>query len=181
MEDVDLRRNKLTVSRALYKRIPQTPKTRHSEGSVDLCPTVRRILQAVPWKEGFVFSPDGKTPLGDGSALRKAWKRAQTKAGVKQPISWHDLRHQFVTLLIAAGKHPKFIAQQARHHSAGFSLDRYGGLFESIPITPVEWWDDLIWPVGGNKVVTQETAKERISYYEMNRVGVARGDVLIFL
>ena len=23
-------------------------------------------------------------------------------------------------------------------------MDRYGHLFESVPITPVEWWDDLL-------------------------------------
>ncbi len=31
-------------------------------------------------------------------------------------------------LLIAAGRDPKYIAQQAGHHSAGFTLDRYGHL-----------------------------------------------------
>ena len=50
--------------------------------------------------------------------------------------------------MIAAGKHPKYIAAQAGHSSAGFTLDRYGSLFETLPISPVEWWDDLIWPGG---------------------------------
>jgi hypothetical protein len=36
---------------------------------VDVCPTVRRILQAVQWSEGLVFSSDGKTPIGDGSSV----------------------------------------------------------------------------------------------------------------
>jgi hypothetical protein len=22
----------------------------------------------------------------------------------------------------------------------------YGHLFDSLPVTPVEWWDDLLWP-----------------------------------
>ena len=46
-EDVDFRRNKLSVTRALYRRTPQTPKTEMSVRSIDLCPAVRRILQAV--------------------------------------------------------------------------------------------------------------------------------------
>lgn len=50
--------------------------------------------------------------------------------------------------LITAGKHPKYIAKQARHYSAGFTLDRYGDLFETVPITPVEWIDGLLWPSG---------------------------------
>ena len=58
------------------------------------------------------------------------------------------LRHQFVSLLICAGKHPKYIAQQAGYSSAGFTLDRYGTLFETLSITAVEWWDELLWPSG---------------------------------
>ncbi len=61
-----------------------------------------------------------------------------------KPIRWHDLRHQYVSLLIAAGKHPKYISQQAGHASAGFTMDRYGRLFETVAITPVEWIDDLL-------------------------------------
>lgn len=53
-----------------------------------------------------------------------------------------------MSLLIASGKHPKYIAQQARHHSAGFHLERYGHLIDTLPVTPVEWWDDLLWPAG---------------------------------
>lgn len=147
-EDVDFRRNRLRISRALYRRVPQTPKTKESVGDVDMCPTVRRILQAVPWAEGYVFSPDGQAPIGDGSWIKRQWRKAQIRAGIRRPISWHDLRHQFVTLLIAAGKHPKYMAKQARHASAGFTLDRYGDLFETIPATHVEWWDDLLWPEG---------------------------------
>ena len=46
--------------------------------------------------------------------------------------------------MIAAGKHPKYISQQTGHASAGFTLDKYGHLFESEKITPVEWIDDLL-------------------------------------
>ena len=52
------------------------------------------------------------------------------------------------------------ISQQARHYSAGFTLDRYGDLFESISVTPVEWIDDLIWPsVLGNTLATSEVLR----------------------
>lgn len=147
-EDVNWRRNRIVVTRSLYRRIPCGPKTEESEGEVPICPTVRRILQAVPWREGYVFSGDGTKPIGDGSWIKREWKRAQRTAGIRHPITWRDLRHQFVTLLIAAGKHPKYIANAARHRDPGFSLRTYGHLFESMPITQVEWWDDLLWPDG---------------------------------
>ncbi|MGH2360644.1 MAG: tyrosine-type recombinase/integrase [bacterium] len=148
MEDVDFRRNRLRITRSLYRRVALTPKEERSERDVDMMPTVRRILEAVPWTEGYVFSEDGKTPIGDGSWIKREWRKAQERAGMRHPVRWHDLRHQFVSLLIAAGKHPKYVAAQAGHSSAGFTLDRYGHLFDTLPITPVEWPEDLLWPGG---------------------------------
>jgi integrase len=45
-EDIDLKRNKIRVSRSFYRRVPQTPKTAQSLRDVDMCPTVRRIVRA---------------------------------------------------------------------------------------------------------------------------------------
>jgi integrase len=148
VEDINWRRNRLVITRALYRRVPGAPKTEASIGEVPICPTVRRILQAVRWPRGYIFSVDGTAPIGEGSWVKRQWRKAQQAAGIASPISWHDLRHQFVSLLIAAGKHPKQIADWARHHDAGFSMQKYGHLFDSLPITPVEWWDDLLWPAG---------------------------------
>jgi integrase len=155
-EDVDFRRNKLRITRSLYHRNPQTPKTAQSVRDVDLCPTVRRILHGMPRKEGLIFSPEGISPIGDGSWLKRQWRAAQLHAGIRSPITWHDLRHQFVSLLIAAGKHPKYIAAQAGHASAGFTMDRYGSLFETLQSRSVEWWDDLLWHPRGDRVSTGE-------------------------
>ena len=54
----------------------------------------------------------------------------------------------FVSLLIAAGKSPKYIAEQAGHASAGFTFDRYGQLLETMQVRPVEWPEDLVWLSG---------------------------------
>ena len=147
-EEVDLRANKIRITRAFYRRVPQTPKTAQSIRDIDMCPTVRRVVQDVPWTEGLVFSPDGTRSIGDGSWIKRQWQEAQARAKINRPIRWHDLRHQFVSLLVAAGKHPLYIAQQAGHADPGFTLKRYGHLFKTIRPTPVEWWDDLLWPSG---------------------------------
>ncbi len=157
IEDVDFRRNALRITRALYRRVPQTPKTAQSVRDVDMSPTVRRILQALPRQEGLVFSPDGRTPVGDGSWLKRQWRYAQVRGGIR----WHDLRHQFVSLLIAAGKSPKYIAEQAGHASAGFTLDRYGHLFNTVTPTPLEWPEDLLWPAGCDQIVPIVDAARR--------------------
>ncbi len=160
-EDVDFRRNRLRITRSLHKRSPQTPKTEQSVRDIVMSPVVRRVLRSVPWQEGYVFSPDaGRTPIGDGSWLKRQWRKAQVRAGIRRPVRWHDLRHQFVSLLIAAGKDVKYIAQQAGHASAGFTLDRYGHLFETISPTHVEWPEDLLWTPGEDPMCTICAQKE---------------------
>jgi len=99
-------------------------------------PTVRRIMKEVPWSEGVVFSPDGATRIGDGSWLKRQWHAAQVRADIKRPIRWHDLRHQFVSLLIATGKNPLY-----HQTDAG------------------EWPEDLLWPSGCDQSVTALASK----------------------
>ncbi len=147
-DEIDFRRNKIHVTRQLYKRVPQTPKTERSERDVDMSPIVRQIMKSVPWSEGLVFSPDGRQAIGEGSWIKRQWRKAQVAAQVRHPIRWYDLRHQYVSLLIAAGKSAKYIAEQAGHSSAGFTLDTYGHLFETIKPLLVEWPEDLLWPAG---------------------------------
>jgi len=84
--------------------------------------------------------------------------RAQVRAGIHQPIRWHDLRYQYVSFLILIGKSPKYVSQQAGHASAGFTLDRYGHLFNAITPTPMEWIEDLLWPGDCDQIVPIEDA-----------------------
>jgi len=161
-EDVDFRRNKLSISRALYKRVPQTPKTRESIREIDMCPTVRRIFKERLRQSGLAFSVDGQKPLLQGPWIKRHWLKAQRAAGIKRPIRWHDCRHQFVSLLIAAGKHPKYISSQAGHADPGFTMKRYGHLFDTIKITPMEWWDDLLWPAGCPHIAHKTDGKSQI-------------------
>jgi hypothetical protein len=42
----------------------------------------------------------------------------------------HDLRHTYVSLMIAAGANPKEVSTWAGHSSVSFTLDRYGHLYD---------------------------------------------------
>lgn len=131
VEDVDWTRNRIRVTRALYRRVPGAPKTEESVGEVPICPTARRILKAVSWERGYVFSVDGQTPIGDGSWIKRQWRQAQRAVGITQPVSWHDFRHLFVSLLIAAGSTRSSLPLQrvtgtraSRFESTGISSTR---------------------------------------------------------
>jgi integrase len=144
--DIDLRANVIHIDRAFYERNPQLPKGVPRD--VWMSPLVRRILEAVPRKRGLVFSKDGVEEIGNGTWIKRMWLRAQERAEVRVPISWHCLRHQFVSLMKAAGKSDEYISEQAGHEDIRFTRKTYGHLFKTIRPTPVEWPEVLVWPSG---------------------------------
>src|ERR687892_2625715 len=50
--------------------------------------------------------------------------------GRVQTPEFHELRHTFVALWIAAGANPKEVSVRAGHSSVAFTLDRYGHLYQ---------------------------------------------------
>jgi integrase len=77
--------------------------------------------------EGLVFGRDGDTPWATGSISQranKAWKAAKLT-----PITLHECRHTFASLMIAAAVNPKALQTFMGHSSITVTLDRYGHLF----------------------------------------------------
>lgn len=160
-EDCDFRAGVIRITRAFYRRVPQTPKSEQSVRDVPMSPLVRAILKHVPWTEGLVFSPDGTARIGEGSWLKRCWTQAQRDAQIRRPIRWHHLRHQFVSLMIHAGKDPLTISVQAGHSDSGFTLRRYGHLFKTITPRAVAWPEILLWDHPGAAAVSALASMDR--------------------
>ena len=146
----DFGTNKLhvTCGYEAKSKVLGAPKTDRSVRDVDMVPTVRQVLESLPSRAsgGFVF-PRADGRMFSRSTMEKAWMRTIATTKVRQ-LRPYDLRHTFASLLIAAGKNPLYIAQQMGHHSAGFTLDTYGHLMESLPRRQVEWIDEIVFPEG---------------------------------
>ncbi len=123
-------------------------KSERSVRTVDMTPSVRQTLLALQQSANgpLVFPGERSGPMPP-SVLARAFHATIKRAGVAR-IRFHDLRHTFASLLIMAGKHPKYICAQMGHHSAAFTLDTYGHLMDRLPVRPVEWIDDLVFPQG---------------------------------
>ena len=146
----DFMTNKIHVTKSYEARskVLGAPKTDRSVRDVDMVPTVRRVLTTLPSRtaSGLVF-PGVHGGVFPRSPWRRAWERT-TQATRVPPIRPYDLRHAFASLLVAAGKNPLYIARQMGHYSAGFTLDTYGHLMESVPKLQVEWIDEIVFPEG---------------------------------
>jgi integrase len=56
--------------------------------------------------------------------FRPAVRRARL-----EPLRFHDLRHTYAALMVAAGAHPKLLQAQLGHTSINVTLNTYGHLF----------------------------------------------------
>jgi integrase len=75
---------------------------------------------------GHVFGrADGKA--FDGPTVDARAKAAWRRAGL-EPITLHEARHTFASLMIAAGVNAKALATYMGHASVTITLDRYGHL-----------------------------------------------------
>lgn len=109
---------------------PIAPKSRSSVRSVPLVPRLRDFLIAHGFRQG---RRDG---LGCGrrdgssfnpSSLNRRAHRCWRRSGEK-PITLHECRHTFASLMIAAGVNPKALATYMGHANIAVTFDRYGHL-----------------------------------------------------
>ena len=133
--DVDLDGAVLTVrrSRGRVRRAdgyefqegqPKGKKSRRVELSRDVVQTLRGLPSR--FAGGRVFERNGK-PYDANNLTKRGFVRALRHAGLLK-IRFHDLRHTYAALLIAAGAHPKYIQAQLGHASITTTLNTYGHL-----------------------------------------------------
>jgi len=128
--DVDLAGGVLRIERSWdVKEGVIEPKSFAGRRKVPIAAVLRDYLigHRLDSHGGLVFGrPDG-TPFATSSvSLRanKAWKAAKLT-----PITLHECRHTFASLMIAAGVNPKALQTFMGHSSITVTLDRYGHLF----------------------------------------------------
>jgi integrase len=129
-DDVDLANGVIRVERAWDVREGEIePKSRAGRRTVPIPVVLRDYL--VEHKQraeanGLVFGrPDGKAfdgPTVDARA-KTAWRRADL-----EPITLHEARHTFASLMIAAGVNAKALTTYMGHASVTITYDRYGHL-----------------------------------------------------
>jgi integrase len=133
-----VRERTILVERAVSYGELKSTKTRATR-SVRIVPPLKvelaelRIRDGRPGDDAFVFPAHDGRPWHDDDW--KNWRRrvfatAAEKAGLTD-VRPYDLRHSFVSLLIAEGRSIVDVARQAGH-SATMALDTYGHVFDEL-------------------------------------------------
>jgi integrase len=138
---VDLARGRVQVAEVLSEIGGHvslaTPKTRASRRTVplpgrvvaELADHLDKFVDADA--DALVFTGPKGAPLRRNEWRRRHWRPAVGAAGLN-PLRFHDLRHTFVALAVAAGADPKQVSTRAGHSSVAFTLDRYGHLYDDV-------------------------------------------------
>lgn len=140
--DLDLDAARAQIVRALVivdnRPTLSEPKTERGRRSVPLPPETVAVLRAHKVRQaeerlalglgaapadGLVFAREDGSPLHP-ERLIDAFARV-TKTAKLPPIRFHDLRHSFATLALAAGIAPKVVQEILGHASITITLDLY--------------------------------------------------------
>ena len=130
---VDLEAKTVRVENGTYNGELVPVKTRASRRRVDLSTHAaralrRQLLARKPTDLGLVFpSPQGMV-LNDDNFRHRVFRPAVRRTKLTG-FRFHDLRHSYAALMVAAGAHPKYLQAQMGHSSIRVTLDLYGHLF----------------------------------------------------
>lgn len=131
--DIDFIRGEVRIRRAETQAAEQaeTPKTRSGNRAVKLLSPARQALEA---QKAFTFlandriflNPRNNEPWTGDQPIRKTlWQPALKKAGVRYRVPYQT-RHTYASMMLSAGEHPMWVAQQMGHSDWAMIRRVYG-------------------------------------------------------
>jgi len=128
-EDVDLAAGVIEVVRSWdMVEGPIQPKSAKGRRKVPVASELRALLVEHRLRtggQGMVFGA-GSSPFRPDVIRHRA--NAAWQAANLRPITLHECRHSFASLMIAAGVNAKALSEYMGHANIGITLDRYGHL-----------------------------------------------------
>lgn len=129
--DIDLVEGKLSVRRVFTKGRYEKPKTASSRRDVSIPPQlVDALARAKPENAGddsLVFRNARGNPVAWNNFLKRDWARLLEAADLPK-VKFHGLRHNFVSVMLAAGEDLTFIQAQVGHVDLTTTLNVYSHL-----------------------------------------------------
>jgi integrase len=119
----------------LPERVPLKSEKGYREVplSDDLVALLREYRASTIYKQDadYIFTTSTGTPLRWNNVDKHALGSAVKRAKLREPHpKFHDLRHTYVSVLIAEGVDVKTVSVLVGHADAGFTLRVYAGLFD---------------------------------------------------
>jgi integrase len=137
--DVDLKRSEIHVQRSWdQEEGPIPPKSKAGTRTVPVLAVLRPYLEGAPSGDDLVFGRSKDQPFDPktvGDRARRSWRAGNAVVGdgaglpsALHPMTLHECRHTFASLLIDAGVNPKAIQEFMGHATIEETFSRYGHL-----------------------------------------------------
>lgn len=116
--------------RTQHSKSPEPPKTKAGRRDIKMLPPARGALQAqyelTGHQEVVFFNPAYGEPWTGDQAIRKTmWQPALERAKVRYRYPYQT-RHTYASMMLSAGEHPMWVAQQMGHADWGVIRRVYG-------------------------------------------------------
>ncbi len=136
-----------TVANVDGEILVTVPKTKNSVRTLKLtdeCVALLKALKLRKMDESDLIFPSPKTGgFREGPAITRQLHRIQQRAGLPR-IRFHDLRHTFATLMIEQGVDIKTVSQMLGHTDAGFTMNTYMHVTESMQQKAADAMSELL-------------------------------------
>jgi integrase len=145
MEDIDLRRGVIGVRRTWDPvEGPLDPKSRSGVRVVPIPARLKAILAehllGLSWSRGLAFGRSPERPFSPKTIhnrARCAWRDLE-------PLTLHECRHTYASLMIAAGVNAKALSTYMGHASVVITYDLYGHLMPGNEAEAAQLLDALL-------------------------------------
>lgn len=148
--NLDFERGLIRVERSWDAREGEIePKSRAGRRSVPMPGALREHLPEPGDPDALVFGRSGGRPFDGGSITKRA--RRAWEAAKLNPITLHEARHSYASMLIEGGHaNAKALSTYLGHASIGITFDRYGHLMEGNEAEAAEAFDRYLRKWGKN-------------------------------
>lgn len=100
-----------------------------------------RMRLAGLWQDQGLVFPNQTGSLFNPSNLRnRSFKRIKARAGVREDLRFHDLRHTCATLLLGDGINAKVVSEMLGHTSITITLNTYSHVLPTCRTPPLTRW-----------------------------------------
>lgn len=139
--------NKITVDKNYTHGEVCEPKTRHSIRKVDMSQELAKVLKS--WrlqcphsKNDLVFPNSNGEYMDANNMVKRRFTPTLRRTGIDK-IRFHDLRHTYVSLLLAKNIPIKYIQRQVGHSSIQVTMDIYGHIMPETAEQSVRVLDNV--------------------------------------
>lgn len=128
-EDIDFKKDSISIKRTVGKGLISTPKTQESNRTIEMLtvlkPYLKEQFKRTGKEDSFIFLNRNNTHYYDSNKIRDySWKKTLERADIKYR-TLYNTRHSFASLMISRGEDILWVSHMLGHTNTEMTLRKY--------------------------------------------------------